>query len=521
MVDNLKIKNNVLRLKKLIAGVWLVVIAAESAVFPEWNTIIALVFSSVGLWLCGKCVFTEKNLLKYPVSTIAIVMYPFFFMFLPPIATMLELKPVTYNLHSTLETYFQMLVLFSTLIVIHSLYRRFCIGIWHKKILVRLGYFRKLSTQELWVTIIISLVVYVYSIYSYGLYDENMENTRAEMPIWIQAVSFVFGSAYSIVFVFYMKRMEIIRGNNKVHSVLVCIVVVITLITGIATNMRTASIVCFSTGMFIFIVYDLYYPVDFQKFFSLKKILLGTMAVWFFTGPFMDISNAMLLSRGDRYGKSGMEVLEMTLSHMGEAKKERSDSKDISSRKIYWDEEYLDNHILNRFCSIKILDESLFHAHRCGYSNPIMRETLLLKICDDLPGPVKDMFGVYIPNNIRSYSLTDKMYTLSVSGAPLGGVKIGTLQGLGLALWGWWYILILAPVYFILFFLLDSAIFIYKGELKISYWFLFNVVALVYWFSDRHYYQWEFRWIMRTFWESTFFFLIYIKLIKNMPFIKH
>lgn len=179
----------------------------------------------------------------------------------------------------------------------------------------------------------------------------------------------------------------------------------------------------------------------------------------------MDISKAMLLSRGDRNGKSGIEVLTETMSNINI--KDDTDNY-LNKNTLNWDEEYLSNHILNRFCSLKILDETLFHADRVGFNNPIMRETLHEKVIDSFPGIIKKFLKVEDDKTLRQYSLTDKLYSLSVSGAGLGGVKIGTLQGLGLSLWGWGYLLVLIPIYLVLFYLLDATVLFYKGRIKFS-----------------------------------------------------
>lgn len=188
---------------------------------------------------------------------------------------------------------------------------------------------------------------------------------------------------------------------------------------------------------------------------------------------------------------------------------------------MLWSEDYLSNSILNRFCSLKILDESLFHADRGGCSNPIMRKTLYDEVIDVLPGSVKDMLGIKIDKNLRKYSLTDKLYSLSVPGVPLGGVKIGTLQGLGMSLWGWGYILVLIPLYLVLFYLLDATVLFFENRMYFSMFFIFNATTFVYWFSDRHYYLWESKWIFRFYWESLFFFFVFMLIIKRLPFIKH
>lgn len=518
MLDIKKIESNILFLKRVIFKIWLFLIIFELAIFPSLATLYALLLCSVGLLLCGKFVFNTRCLLLYSVSSITILMYTAFFMLLPTIATLIEFKPLIYNLRDPFQTFTQLLIIQAALITIHLLYRKLSRRFVLKKHLYKMVFFNKLSYQELWATILISLVSYIYIILSYGLYNENGENSASDIPILLRIIGFIMGSAYSIVLIFYMKKFDVIKRQYEPNNKLIILVVVMAFVTGLATNMRTNAISCFSAGLFLFVVYDLFYPLNLKQIFTVKNILIYGFMAYFFTGPFMDISTAMLLSRGDRNGKSGIEVLTETMSNINI--KDDTDNY-LNKNTLNWDEEYLSNHILNRFCSLKILDETLFHADRVGFNNPIMRETLHEKVIDSFPGIIKKFLKVEDDKTLRQYSLTDKLYSLSVSGAGLGGLKIGTLQGLGLSLWGWGYLLVLIPIYLVLFYLLDATVLFYKGRIKFSLFFIFNVSTFVYWFSDKHYYQWEFRWIFRNYWESLFFFILFLFIIKRIPFIKH
>lgn len=519
MLDIIKIEDNIALLKKAIMIIWAFVVALELIFFPSFDALYALLLCSAGLFICGTIVFNINCLLNYSVSTIALLMYSVFFMLLPPIATLIELKPLIYNLRDPFYTFSQLLILQIVLISIHALYRNMSRKFRLKNFLSQLGFFSKLSYQEMWACIIISLLCHMFIILSFGQYNEDGENIGADIPPILRVISLAFGSAYSVVFVFYMQNFNIIKNIYKPNNKLIILVVIIVFVIGIATNMRTAAISCFSAGLFLIIVYSLFYPLNLKQLFTIKNILIYGLVIYFFTGPFMDISRAMLMSRGERYGKSGLEVLTETFAYMDSSKKNAKET--TINNTLLWSEDYLSNSILNRFCSLKILDESLFHADRGGCSNPIMRKTLYDEVIDVLPGSVKDMLEIKIDKNLRKYSLTDKLYSLSVPGVPLGGVKIGTLQGLGMSLWGWGYILVLIPLYLVLFYLLDATVLFFENRMYFSMFFIFNATTFVYWFSDRHYYLWESKWIFRTYWEGLFFFFVFMLIIKRLPFIKH
>lgn len=510
---------------------FLIVSLIELALFPSLEILYAIIISLIGCIMWHKFVFTSFNLLYYPVSTLAITFYVFFFMIMPMPATLLELKPVSYNLHSLSHTYTHLLILEFALILTYLLYKRIA---GERNILRNLfdkcNFFIHFTSTELWLIIIISLSIYVYRILSQGLYDEFAQNTSSSLPTWLYILNLLFGESYQLIFLFYFRRFGVIKQPYTIKNWAVILIAIVTFFVGIASNMRTASVLVFANLFFLFIVYIIYFGFDFKAYLKPRFIIPIIILSYIFFGPFMDISKAMLINRGDRYGLNGVEMLSKTLETYSEMQNTYSISQkneSIEERKsnVIWDEEYLSNAILNRFCSIKILDETLFHAQRVGYGNAKMREELLLKFYDLLPSVIKSNFGIVLPDNLRMHSLTDKLYSLSVQSynpfVPIGGVKIGTLQGLGLALFGYWYLLIIVPIFIVIFYLLDATIYLKDGRLNFSLWFFAHIILCCYYFSDRHYYVYEFRFIMRTYLESTIFYLILVNIVKKIPFIKH
>ncbi len=188
-----------------------------------------------------------------------------------------------------------------------------------------------------------------------------------------------------------------------------------------------------------------------------------------------------------------------------------------------WDERYLSSDLFNRFCSLKILDETIFHAKRLTETErKEMRLSLYDKILDQLPGVIKRSIGMRVTYDERQYSLSDLLYFLSVDGRSyLGGVKIGSLPGLGLALFGYWFPLVLFPLYLIVFYLMDSIILFRNGRIILPLFFFAGMMDYLALFSDRHFYLFETRFIFRGFWETVIVYIITINIIKRLPFLKH
>lgn len=519
---------NLERLNQFVFKLILCVFCVELILYFSIETLYIISLLIIGVILCGKLILTTENLLYYPVSTLSISFYVLFFIIMPIPATLIEYKPVTYNLHDSIGTFTNVLILELILIITHCLYkmvsgkRNFL-----RSIFDRYNFFTTFTASEIWVLIIISSVIYAYNILTQGLYNEDSVKTTSTLPIWLYVINLLLGGYYQVLFIFMFKKYNVIKLPFKSHILVIIILSILLFIVGIATNMRTASIVVFANCFFMLIVYLLYFPVNYRKFLKAKFIIPIVGLVVFFSGPFMDISKAMLINRGSRNGVNGLEMLSKTFETLADHDNsvEFVKQKKDNSNRIIWDEEYLSNDILNRFCSVKVLDETLFHVQRIGYCNADMQNELWLEILDSFPGIIKSFFNIQLPEDFRQHTLSDKLYSLSIHSyspfAMLGGAKIGTLQGLGLALFGYWYPMIVIPVFLIIFFLLDATLLYKKRTMHFSLWFFINIMLCCYYFSDRHYYIYEFRFIMRSYWESIIFYLLTVNIIKRIPFIKH
>lgn len=521
MINKCFIKWNINRINKFLTKFYILCSILEITFFPSWETLYFICISAIGYFFLKKWIFTPYNLLNYTISTLAISFYVLFFFIMPMPATLLEFKPVTYNLHTPINTFTQVLLLEIILIITHSIYTK----VTNRKnfiraILIKCNFFTRFTSAEIWGLFFISFIIYAYNIFTHGLYDENSINTVSSLPLGIYIINLLFGGFYQIIFLFFFKQFNIIKQPYTIHKTVIFSFAIFLFIIGIATNMRTASVLIFANIFFTFIIYIIYYPFNFNHLLKLKFLIPILITIFFFSGPFMRISKAMVTSRGERDGLSGIEMLERTFNSI--RKDNDSQKKRTKEHIASWNEEYLSNSILNRFCSLKILDETLYHARRIGYANKKMQKDLQEKIIDNLPGLIKNNLEYQIPEDSRRHSLTDKLYSLSInSKRNMGGIKIGTLQGLGLAIFGYYYPLIIIPVFIVIFFYLDATILYRKNRIYFPLWFMANILLCCYYFSDRHYYLYEFRFIMRTYFESILFYIIATYTIKRVPFIKH
>lgn len=503
---------------------YLVLSVIELIFFPSLEVVFGLLVSYFGITLTRQTLCRSHKLLYHTVSTSSLLFFCLFFNVLPLPATLMELKPITYNMRNPYSTFFYMIFLQCILLIIHSIYVKLTKN--KNKVrdyLYRFGFFKSLSSQEVWFLIIGSFLWYSYVMLTRGLYTEESLVINSQFGVMEWAINLFFSTYYQCVFIFYFRKYNNIKGNYKILHFLIFLLALAIFIIGIGTNMRTAAITVFANAAFSMVLYFLFFAEQREAFFRAKFVVPLCVLFIFFAGPFQSISESMVSVRENRSGKNAIEILEMTMNNSGQQEDQTSElvTKEYSS--MEWDERYLSSDLFNRFCSLKILDETLFHAHRLSSAErQKMRLCFYEKIIDQLPGIIKRKIGMKISYEERQYSLSDMLYYLSVDGRSyLGGVKIGTLQGLGLALFGYWFPLVLLPLYLIVFYLMDSIILFKNGRIILPLFFFAGMMDYLALFSDRHFYLFETRFIFRGFWETVIVYLITINIVKRLPFLKH
>lgn len=504
--------------------VYLVLSVVELIFFPAFDVAFGLLVSYLGILMTRQTLCYTNKLLYHTVSTLSLIFYCLFFDVLPLPATLMELKPITYHMHNSYSTFFYLFFLQCILLIIHTIYVKLTKN---KNIvrsyLYRLGFFKSLTSQEVWFLIIGSFLWYSYLMLTRGLYTEESLIINSQFGVMEWAINLFFSSYHQCVFIFYFRKFNNIKGRYRINHFLIFLLAFAIFVIGIGTNMRTAAIIVFANAAFSMVLYFIFFTEQRESFFRAKYVIPLCVIFIFFAGPFQSISESMISVREKRSGKNAIEILEMTMNNSGQEEDETSELIEKEYSSLEWDERYLSSDLFNRFCSLKILDETIFHANRLNSEDrQKMRYSLYKKIFDQFPRVIKRKMGMRESYDERQYSLSDLLYYLSVGGRTnLGGVKIGTLQGLGLALFDYWFPLVLIPLYLAVFYLMDSILLFKNGRIIFPLFFFAGMMDYISLFSDRHFYLFETRFIIRGFWETIIVYIITINIVKRLPFLKH
>jgi hypothetical protein len=317
-----------------------------------------------------------------------------------------------------------------------------------------------------------------------------------------------------------LKPYEISANINLKIIIYSSLVVIIALVS----NMRTILFSGIMTFLLIFVSGLLFGYYNIKKLLTIKRVVVLILIFFISIGPLIDLGITMVIVRNDRDKLSATEFLNKTIEVFRD-KKSLQKIKDIGGVAVEtdeytfkrWNEDYLSNLLLNRFVNLKISDNCLFHAQHIGYQNPKMQEMLYEKIIASLPNAVIGNFGMSYDKKveIEAFSFTDYLYSLSVNDPSVkGSAIIGTIPGLGMAIFGYWYLLIIIPVFVILFYMFDSLVNIKKGVVIYSYLFFMMLLLIVNNFNDRHVYIYEFRFILRGYIELIVLFILTMKVVR-------
>lgn len=481
---------------------------AELVFFPTVVHVCICVVNYL-MWVLFSAVIGKgSNYLYYPLSTFMITGFILCFIVFPIPATLLEFKPVSYNLHNPLICFLNIYLCFIALILAHCIYKKISrkniISYYLRKTL----FFSPLSKKEFLIFTIGAISYTAISILVYGRWEDD--NNLESKPLILSFLS-LMGIFVNLPVLLLFPSFHLVNWKPKAKNrYLLCILYGLFLfVIGIASNVRTMSInyLCLIGALFFF-----GFLANSIKVTLKKKYVASLLAfLWFFTGPFMDISMAMVAVRGQKMNLSGIELLENTFEVYSNGKEMESLRKAktmLVAGTNDWDENYLNNDMLARFCSVKIIDESIYYAGKLGYNNPQMRDDYLHQLVSIWPTKISGLSNkerdIY-----RSYSETDYMYALATkSSLGLGSFKIGSLPGLGLSIFGYWYLLIVILMFIPIYYYFDSTIYRNNNKLVISPWAALSLFLVFYYTSCGHNYVTETRFLFREFFESIITYLL-------------
>ncbi|MCE7071025.1 hypothetical protein LZG74_11970 [Dyadobacter sp. CY327] len=410
-------------------------------------------------------IISSNNFNKYSLSTFLITGFALTQYVFPTVFTLMEGKPLVYNLKYPYEVFLHSLLALAVLILTHSIYKKIYPSRVKSSIqsfLRKREFFKTPANSEIWLMGIIGLtsmfVTYFFNKQSYELKTEGAGNHFIEGLIPF---------SYAPYFILIKKLYSAEEPNLKGYAVKIMVFTAIIFAVGVGGNARSlfiTGIVSAAMGCFLGMLLG-----KFQyKLVTGRNILIVTLAVWLVTGPLSDIGTAMVIVRQQRGSISKTEMLLKTLDVFEDKKALRiyKRANAATNQDILYDEHYFDNIFLARFCNLKFNDSSLEQFHKIGVADNQVQEYSIDKIYAELPQPILNMLEINIDKEaIIGSSFGDFLiYRAGGGNAVLGGYTLGQFAGTGMAAFGWWYLLFLGLGMLPIFFLLDLFVIVARNR---------------------------------------------------------
>lgn len=437
---------------------WIALVIAiiyQSVFFASLPNFVAI-GCSVIVWAVFSRVFLHVAMIRaYPLSTFLLLGFTTTQLYFPLLFTSLEDKPVIYNLDLPYEVFIHSTASFVVLTLGHKLYRSLN---WRgvkrsPSLLIKLGFFDAPADSQLWLMGIIGLAA-TYYVYLYSP-SIGWEVTGAASDKLVQAMMPFSYAPYFIPFASLYGRRKLI--SRQVVILLLTFTLLLFLVS-IGRNSRAGFMIGFSSVGFAYGL-GLLLNVFKAHFLTVKNFFIALGAYLLFTGPIADIGTAMVIVRDQRHDISYLELIEHTMDAFNDKEAIRQ-ARLLSleqNEEGEWDENYLDNIFLARFCNIKFNDASLGQAAKIPENNHNMLRFSNNYIWATLPQPVLDALGMNEVDKVmlKGTSFGDYIfYTAGASPEVLGGFRVGHFAGVGMSTYGWWYLLLLGigiiPVYFLM-----------------------------------------------------------------------
>lgn len=502
------------KFKKIITQLVLISAIIEITFFFSieilWATFI-LVFG----WIIIKdFVLTQKNLKQYPITFFMFFGVALFHYAFPIPLTLLELKPVNYNLQCSNLTFLHHGLIILILVITHFIYRQSSLKFNpFREILKKTSFYKIVDDKLIWITSILALIFSIYIYLIFGVW-ENFTKKNFFITLF-QPISIFLWMPVIIPFYKVRNIESKLSFKTKIFIILYSIIVII---ISIISNWRTMLFSGIILFICMFLVGLLLGKYSIKSKLNSKNISLIIILILLILGPIIDLGIAMIITRQTRYETNSSKFLENTIQvyQNKELLKKVKNQFGENSKSYYsikrWNEDYLENYFFNRYSNLKISDNCIYYAQKIGYNNLEMKKILKEELISFIPSFITAYLN--LESNLRKEehqsSITDNLYSLSIKNDSVKGSSIiGSLPGVGLSIFGYWYLIVIIPIFYIIFFMFDSYAFIVNNKVFFSYYFFTIIVLTFNFFNDRHVFNFELRWILRNYFESIIFFLLF------------
>lgn len=510
MASNLQLKNNVSLIsfaKKWGDIVLYVSILLEIVIYPS----VANMFGCIAClftWLIFKTSFLDKKiLLKHPFSYIAFLSI-FLSRFLALPATLLEGKPVSYLMEVPEQTFILDTIMFMVIALAFNFSTRkinFRKNNQIQKTLHKLNFFNT-TPFALWFFGFIGTLARIQNIAVSGQDEFGDTGTRF-------LAGFTYLQYAPIIMLF--PSLCNIKVDKKRYKFIV-IYIGIMMLLSLAGNSRGQMIYPVFTIILLYVIDIVKENKSIFRLFSPFKLIVIVVFSVYALNFFSDISLSMLHNRRVRSDVDKTELFSLTVQTLQDESL-MNDLRNTKEKKTTilidydqgWSENYLDNFMLNRYCNMRIVDQTLYYANKIGYSNENLKKAFDNKFLSIFPSPILRFFNINIKKEDFLYSPGDMLYSTATGNiGALGGFRVTSMVADVLATFGYWGFLIAFVLLYLSFKLMDCLVYYKKNGFEYATLGLINIFGFLGIFRYSVGIKTPLTYVLRAFWQDCFIFFI-------------
>lgn len=500
------------RVRITLNVLFIISIVLEMLFFFEAEDVYAC-FISVLTWIIAwKYALTNRNFDKYPLSTLSIFALIMFYVFLPPIITLSEGKPVCFNLNVPFITYSLQFIYITFLIISFNLSKKI-----KGRALVNglrsINFYYIPSSIGIWFLGFVGLLSLIFSNSNSNIDAANLSATDRFLE------GFAFMAAIPLIFFSIPKSLK--KRIRRPNYIILIFYLIILLICAVLTNRRHAVFTYLLTPLLLWFINKVHEGK--LKSFSIKKASLALLVVLISFGPVSDFCLAMSALRSQVSDIKGEELFKRTIDTYQDKEALEMMYRYFSEEQIVFStigytEYYVDNILLNRLCNMKPIDNSVYYATQidCFYGNDFMLQKMGEKLEYLLPSPILKVFDSHFDKfKESSYGFNDYLID-EANHTTGGGYRVGGDSGICFATFGILFPVFILIFYSIYFYVIDLFWFEDRNGMKfMSVYGLCNIFEYFYIFQSNHGFMDDISFLLRAWPQQILLYIVLINIVKR------
>lgn len=427
---------------------------------------------------------------------------------LPLIATLMEGKPVSYCFKVPYETFIGETLLYAISALAFWLVARNSSNNGLKRFCRQIGIYREITPMQMWALGFVGLTI--------SLFVRGVEMGDAGGK-FLQGFAFVKFAPLLIAFpsLWDANKKDIVyTWDIKVIGYFVLL-----FILSFAGNSRYTLLEPFGTVFLLFFISVIKTGKPIRYFIKTKYVVGALFAVFVIIPALSDISTAMLSVRAVRSNVSTEQLFKLTWDAFWDKENLRKIefmSKLAAQEELPedWEEIYLDNFALNRYCNMRITDVALYNGERAvanGHREDL-KDDLTARCIRLLPTPVLNIFGLNA-TKVGFGSRGDLLKSMSSGQTVYVSLLVTSHLGDGIATFGYYYFIIQFLLFFLELKLIDSFSYIKGDKVVYSIMGLIVVFSFLGQFRNANGCMGELSYILRNFWQDLLLFALALKAV--------